>query len=511
MERLYPRQTNLTPMKNRIACVRLRDRVVSAAEAAACIRDGMTVAVGGYTNTGYPKAIARELVARNRNGEDFQIRLLSGANDGPLDTLLGEEHLISWRAPLIESKTLAKLVNARQVTYVEQQMNKMPRLTRDGAFGEIDVAVVEALRITEEGYLVPTASVGMVPHFLEQAKSVIVEINMAQPLALEGMHDIYLPGFPPNRRPIPLVRADQHIGTPYIRVDPEKIRYIVRSDELDETPLAAERKPQMERVAENLLSFLSQEVRKMPGGVLPPIQTGFGGMATEIVRKLGESDFEDLQFFCGILQEANMELIASGKATAASTGSIQMTPRVIQLLEEQPELFRKRVVIRNTDVTNSAEAVSRLGLITLNSGIEMDLYGNVNSSHVAGTKVVNGLGGGAGFASNAGLSVMLFASETKGGAISTIVPMVTHQDISEHDVDVVVTDMGVADLRGKDDVERARCIVENCAGPHYREPLRAYLEKAVHEVGGHHPQLLREAFAWHIRLGETGSMREPSN
>lgn len=495
-------------MDERIACARLRDRVVSAAEAAACIRDGMTVAVGGYTNAGYPKAVARALVARKQSGEDFQIRLLSGANDGPLDTLLGEEGLISWRAPLIESKVLAKQVNARQVPYVEQQMSKMPRLTRDGAFGDIDVAVVEALRITEEGYLVPTSSVGMVPHFLERAKSVIVEINLAQPLTLEGMHDIFLPGFPPDRRPIPLTRVEQRIGTPYIRIDPEKIRYIVRSDELDETPPPAEPRPAMERVAEHLLDFLSREVPRMPGGVLPPIQTGFGGMAAAIVRKLGESKFENLQFFCGVLQEANMELLASGRAAAASTGSIQMTPRVIQLLEEQPDLFRERVVIRNTDVTNSAEAVSRLGLITLNSGIEMDVYGNVNSSHVAGTKVVNGLGGGAGFASNAGLSVMLFTAETKGGAISTIVPMVTHQDISEHDVDVVVTDQGVADLRGKDDVERARCIIEHCAGPHYREPLRAYLEKAVREAGGHHPQLLREAFAWHIRLQEMGSMLE---
>lgn len=498
-------------MDVRIACARLRDRVVSAAEAAASIRDGMTVAVGGYTNAGYPKAVARALAARKQSGEDFRIRLLSGANDGPLDTLLGEAGVLSWRAPLIESRALAKQVNARQVTYVEQQMSKMPRLTRDGAFGDIDVAVVEALRITEEGYLVPTSSVGMVHHFLERAKSVIVEINLVQPLALEGMHDIFLPGFPPDRRPIPLTRVEQRIGTPYIQVDPEKIRYIVRSDELDETSPPAEPRPAQERVAEHLLDFLAREVPRMPGGVLPPIQTGFGGLAAAIVRKLGESKIENLQFFCGVLQEANMELLASGRAAAASTGSIQMTPRVLQLLEEQPERLRERVVIRNTDVTNSAETVSRLGLITLNSGIEMDVYGNVNSSHVAGTKVVNGLGGGAGFASNAGLSVMLFTAETKSGAISTIVPMVTHQDISEHDVDVVVTDQGVADLRGKDDVERARCIIEHCAGPHYREPLRAYLEKAVREAGGHHPQLLREAFAWHLRLQETGSMQEPTH
>lgn len=495
-------------MEQRIECPALLNRIVSAGEAAASIQDGMTVAMGGYTNSGYPKVIAQELAARKQRGEVFQIRLLTGANDGPLDTILGTEGLISWRAPMIESKVLAKQVNARQVTYVEQQMSKMPRLTRDGAFGEIDVAVVEALRITKEGYLVPTSSIGMVPYFLEQAKNIIVEINMAQSLTLDGMHDVYMPGFYPERQPIPLADTGSRIGTPYIKVDPGKIRYVVRSDILDTVAKPAESTPSMVQVANNLLDFLKKEVQKMPGQVLPPIQTGFGGMAAAVVQGLARSDFQDICFFCGGLQEANMELIASGRVKSASTGSIQMTPRVIELLDKYPELFRRHVVIRNTDITNSAEMVSRLGLITLNSGIEMDIYGNVNSSHIAGSTIVNGLGGGAGFASNAGLSIMLITSENKGGAISTIVPMVSHQDISEHDIDVVVTENGVADLRGKDDVERARCVIENCAGPHYRDALTDYLDRAIREVGGHHPQLLREAFSWHLRLKETGSMLE---
>lgn len=493
-------------MKGRIACSRLFDRIASGEEAAASIQDGMTVAMGGYSSSGYPKVIAQELAARRDRGENFQIRLLTGANDGPLDTLLGNHGLLSWRAPMIESKVLAKQANNGAVRYVEQQMNKMPRLVRDSVFGEIDVAVVEALRITEEGCLVPTSSVGMVPYFLEQAKSIIVEINMAQSLTLDGMHDIYMPGFPPNRLPIPKASVEGRIGSPYIRMDPDKIRYIVRSDIPDETPAASETKPQMVQVTDHLLNFLEQEVRKMPGGILPPVQTGFGGMATEIVRGLGRSNFQDICFFCGGLQEANIKLLAAGRVKAASTGAIQMTPQVRQLLDQEPALFRERVVIHNTDITNSAEVISRLGLITLNSGIEMDMYGNVNSSHVAGTRVVNGLGGGANFAENAGLSVMLIPSESKGGAISNIVPMVSHQDISEHDIDVVVTEMGVADLRGKDDVQRARCIIDNCAGPHYKEPLRNYLDKAIREAGGHHPQLLGEAFAWHQRLKETGSM-----
>lgn len=494
-------------MDKRIECGKLLDRVSSAETAAALIKDGMTVAVGGYTSSGYPKAVARALVERKRRGDKLKIRLISGANNGPLDTILAQDELISWRAPMIESRVIAKQVNSGEVRYVEQQMNKMPRLTACGAFGRIDVAVVEALRITEDGYIVPTSSVGMLPHFLEQADKIIVEINMVQPLTLDGMHDIYMPDAPPARRPIPLSAVSQRIGEPYIKVDISKIAYIVRSDETDLTPVLPESTPQTVKIADNLINFLSYEIEKMPGKRLPPLQTGFGSLASEIVKGLDKSGFKDIEFFCGGLQEANIEMIAKGKVRAASTGSIQMTPRVIELLEAMPELFREKVAIRNTDITNNAETIGRLGIVALTSGIEMDMYGNVNSSHIAGTKIVNGLGGGANFAQNAGLSIMLISSEGKGGDISNIVPMVSHQDISEHDIDVVITENGIADLRGLDDVQRAELIIKNCASPIYRERLEAYLDRAKRECGGHHPQLLGEAFSWHIKLKETGSMR----
>lgn len=497
----------MNQIEQRIERKELLPKIASAKTAAAIIKDGMTVAVGGYTSSGYPKAVARELVERKKAGEAFQIRLLSGANNGHLDTMLAQEELISWRAPMIESKVIAKQVNDGKVHYVEQQMNKMPRLVTTGAFGMIDVAIVEALKITEDGYVVPTSSIGIMPQLLEMAKVVIVEINTAQPLTLDGMHDVYLPEAPPNRKPIPLTGTSDKIGTTYVKLDPNKIQYIVHSEELDMTTPLAESKEQTIRIAENLVAFLIEEAPKFPGGKLPPIQTGFGNLASEIVKGLDRSGMTEIEFFCGGLHEASMEMIAKGKVKSASTGSIQMTPRVIELLESQPELFREKVTIRNADLTNNAETIGRLGLVTLNSGVEMDIYGNVNSSHIAGSKVVNGLGGGANFAENAGLSVVLMPSENKGGAISTIVPMVSHHDILEHDIDIVVTENGVADLRGKDDVERARAIIENCSGPNFKDKLTDYLDRAIKECGGHHPQLLEEVFQWHIRLKETGSMK----
>ncbi|MBR0173246.1 MAG: acetyl-CoA hydrolase [Lachnospiraceae bacterium] len=493
-------------MKERVASAQLQNRIVSAQEAARHIKDGMTVAFAGYTNCGYPKVIAKELVARKQAGENLRFRYLAGAAIAPLDTMFAAENMVLWRAPLQESRELSKQINSGSVSYAEQQMVKLPRLVRDGAYGEIDVAVVEAIAITKDNGLVPTASVGMVPYFLEKAKGIIIEVNTALPDALNGMHDIFMPGFGSSRRVIPLTDVGERIGTPWIPFDPEKVLAVVQSDIPDETPLPAEAKEEQVRAVNHLISFLEQEVEKMPDGVLPPVQTGFGAMASEIVRGLQRSGLRDIRFFCGNMQEANVELMKTDQGKAATCGAIQLTPKVMQMMRETPELFRKKIVLRNTDITNGAEVCSRLGLVTLNSGIEMDIYGNVNSSHVSGTRVVNGLGGGASFAENAGLSVMLLVSENKGGKISTIVPMVPHQDICEHDIDVVVTENGVADLRGLDDTGRARAIISHCAGPHYRDALADYLDCAS-SLGGHHPQILEEAFSWHIRLKETGSMQ----
>lgn len=486
-------------MDKRIRSAELRSLVKQAAEASEIIKSGMTVAVGGYTSCGYPKAVIRALADRAASGEDLKLSVVSGSNNGIVDTILSEAGIITRRAPMIESKVIAGQINKGSVAYCEQQMNKMPHLLRAEAFGHLDVAVVEAVAVNADGSFIPSSSVGFVPLLVELADRVIIEVNAAMPEQLEGMHDVYMP----HGEPIPLVSAGQRIGATAVACDIKKIAAIVPSDEPDEVAALAPVKPEQAAIADNLFNFLELEMKKRGATQLPPIQTGFGNLAAEIVTALGRSNFSDISFFGGVAQEANIKLAASGKASAISCGSIKMSAEVKRLIEENEEV-RRRVVIRNGEITNNSEVISRLAPITLTSGIEMDIYGNVNSSHIGGSKIVNGLGGGANFAANAGLSIMMIASTGKGGSISTIVPMVSHQDISEHDIDVVVTENGVADLRGKSDVERAREIIENCAGV-YKDQLRSYLDRAI-AAGGHHPVLLDEALSWHVRLKQTGSM-----
>ena len=484
----------------------LQNRIATADEAAAVIRDGMTIAMSGWAMAGYPKAVVNALAARRQSGSDVTIALITGANVPWLDEKLGAEEIISRRAPMLASRTLAAQANNGSLSYVEQQMSKMPRLLRSHSFGEIDIAVVESLGFDAGGNLIPTSSVGMTHYLMSAAAEIIVEINAAQPETLRGLHDVHIPSAVPDTQPIPLVRTNQRIGMAGIPVDLNKVRCIVQTD----TPERLGPQPAgtlvTDAIADHLFDFLELHFGG-PDRPLPPLQTGFGGLADSIADRFQHSSFSDLQFFCGGITEPVLELLASGKATALSTGGVGMSERVEEILHDTPNL-PDHLVIRNGDVTNSAEIISRLGLIALNTGIEIDVYGNVNSSHIAGTRVVNGIGGGATFAQNAGLSVLLIPSTAKGGAISNIVPMVAHQDISEHDIDVVVTEHGLADLRGLDDGERADAIISNCTGEGYRDQLTAYLQTARDQCGGHHPQLPSEAFAWYRRLREEGTMLE---
>ena len=478
----------------------LAGRLASAAEAAALIRDGQTVAVGGYTSSGYPKAVPAELARRRAEGEALSLNIISGSLVSQIDEILAD--VIARRTPMLESQTLRRAVNARRTVYVEQQIAKLPRLLHSGAFGRIDLAIIEGLGFTEEGWLVPGPSVGLIPLLAEQAEGLIIEINQAQPAGLAGLADVYQPGRPP-RRPIPLLHPTHRFGEPFIRVDAKKIKAVVLTEQPDQARPSPPLSEPLARAVAHLMDFLESASARHWGGTLPPIQTGVGQLAGGLVAALGRSRFRGLKFFCGLLGEEHLELLASGRAEAASASAVQMTARVTEIVRQE---LGATLVLRNQEITNDAETALRLGLLSINSGLEVDIYGNVNASHIAGSQVVNGLGGGANFAQNAELSVLVIPSANAERTISHIVPMVPHVDIGEHDVDILVTDQGLADLRGRDEVERARLIINRCAHPDYQDMLRGYLKRALAAVGGHHPQLPDEAFSWYRRLKESGAM-----
>jgi succinyl-CoA:acetate CoA-transferase len=240
---------------------------------------------------------------------------------------------------------------------------------------------------------------------------------------------------------------------------------------------------------------------------LPPLQSGVGSVANAVLHGFLQAGFGELDVYSEVLQDAVFDLLDAGAIRHASASSITLSPRKAKAVMADFARYRDRLILRPQEISNHPEIIRRLGLISINAAIEADIYGNVNSTHVLGSRMMNGIGGSGDFARNARLTVFVTKSVAKGGAISSIVPFVSHVDHTEHDVDVIVTEQGLADLRGLSPRERARAVIHHCAHPMYRPQLLAYYEEALAR-GGHTPHVLEKALMWHVRYEREGTMLE---
>ncbi|MBR4696711.1 MAG: acetyl-CoA hydrolase, partial [Selenomonadaceae bacterium] len=405
---------------------------------------------------------------------------------------------------------LRKEINDGSVNYQDLHLSESAQLSRCGYLGKIDVALVEACAITEEGNIIPTTSMGNAASYVQSADVVIVEVNTTQPLDLEGMHDVYIPMDPPNRQPIPIVKADDRVGTTYIPCTPEKIKYIVPCDIKDHTRDLSPIDENSKKMAAFTLEFLNAEIKagRMPKNLLP-LQSGVGNVANAVLAGFVDSDMTDLTVYTEVIQDAMLDLIDAGKLKIASGTAFSPSPAGMERFYKDVAKYKKYLLLRPEEVSNSPEVVHRLGVIAMNTAIEVDIYGHVNSTHITGTKMMNGIGGSGDFARNAYLTIFYTPSVAKNGAISSVVPMCSHIDHTEHDVDVIITEQGIADLRGKAPRERALEIINNCAHPDYKPLLLDYYNRATELTKhAHTPHILQEALSFHERFLETGSMKK---
>ena len=496
-------------INERIRNSRLEEKIISAEEASNLIKDDMIVATSGFTPAGYPKTVPLALAKRvKKSKEKLQISLLTGASVGEeIDGALTEAGIITRRYPYQTNKLLRDSINSGEIAYADIHLSHFAQQVRYGFFGEIDLAIIEAIAIDEEGNIIPSTSVGVSPTFIDRAKSIIVEINNSQPLELEGIHDIYQPQDPPNRYPIPLIKAGDRIGTPYIPTDPKKIQAIVITDIKDQPSPFAPIDVNSKKIAGHIVNFLENEVKysRLPQNLLP-LQSGVGSIANAVLAGLLNSPFVDLDFYSEVIQDSVLDLIDSGKIRIASGTSLTFSKEGQQRFINNLEEYKRKIILRPQEISNNPEIIRRLGSIAMNTAIEVDIYGNVNSTNIMGTKMMNGIGGSGDFTRNAYLSIFVTPSIAKNGDISCVVPMVSHVDHTEHDVQVIVTEQGIADLRGLSPRERAKLIIENCVHPEYKPKLRDYYQSAL-KKGGHTPHLIEESLSWHKRFLETGSMK----
>jgi succinyl-CoA:acetate CoA-transferase len=482
----------------------LRSKIMSAEDAAALIPPGANVGMSGFTGAGYPKeippALAKRIAAMHWRGDQFRIGVWTGASTAPeLDGVLAQADGIELRLPYQSDPTCRKRINAGTMEYTDIHLSHVAQFVWFGFLGKLDYAVVEVAAVREDGTLLPTTSIGNNKTWLDQADKIILEVNSWANLELDGMHDVYYgTALPPHRKPVQILAPGDRIGQPYYRCDPNKIVAIVETDAADRNTPFSPPDENSRRIAGHILDFLTHEVKmgRLPAEMLP-LQSGVGNVANAVMGGLADGPFNNLTSYTEVLQDGMLNLIRMGKMSLASATAVSLSPEAAIEFNRDAAELRKHVVLRPQEISNHPEVIRRLGIIAMNGLIEADIYGNVNSTHINGTSIMNGIGGSGDFARNAFLSIFMTPSTAKGGSISCIVPMVTHVDHTEHDVQVVVTEQGLADLRGLSPKLRARQIIENCAHPDYRPALSEYFRYACERSPGKHtPHLMDEVFSF---------------
>src|SRR5690606_12003661 len=333
-----------------------------------------------------PHALAARIEQAQTAGSPFAIRILTGASTAPeLDGALARAGGIEFRLPYQSDPDLRSRINGGQIEYMDIHLGHVAQHAWFGFLGRIDVAVVEVTAILPDGRLVPSASVGNNKTWLDLADKVIIEVNHRQPMGLDGMHDVYYgTALPPQRRPIPLVHPGDRIGEPYLKVDLDKVVAVVESDAPDRIGRFSPPDEVSTRIAGHLVEFFRHEIRAgRLGEHLLPLQSGVGNIANAVLAGLHAGGFRGLTAFTEVIQDGMLELIGNGTIDMASATSFSLSPEGVDEFVRNIDLYREKIVLRPQEISNHAELIRRLGVIGMNGMVEADLYGNVNSTHVA--------------------------------------------------------------------------------------------------------------------------------
>jgi succinate CoA transferase len=486
-------------------------KFISAEEAASYVHNNDRVGFSGFTPAGapkiIPKAIAKKAIQEHEAGRPFKIGVFTGASTGDsLDGELARANAILFRTPYQSNADLRKSLNSRESHYFDMHLSALAQELRYGFFGKVDVAVLEVADVSEDGELVLTSGVGISPTIAKLADRIILELNSKHPKYIKGLHDVYEPLDPPLRREIPVYTPKDRIGSAILKVDPKKIVGIEETCEDDQVGGFSPSDAVTDAVGQNVAKFLVQEMEagRIPKSFLP-IQSGVGNIANAVLGALGSNPgIPPFSMYTEVIQDAVIDLMRSGDVEFASGCSLTISPAKLQGIYKDWDFFKNKLILRPQEISNNPEVARRMGLITINTALEADIFGNINSTHVLGTKMMNGIGGSGDFTRNAYMSIFTCPSVAKGGKISAIVPMVSHLDHNEHSVKVLITEQGIADLRGKSPVQRAKTIIDNCVHPDYRAMLNDYLVK---NKDSHTPHTLSLAHNMHLEFLKSGDMR----
>ncbi|MCD8283563.1 MAG: succinate CoA transferase [Opitutae bacterium] len=492
----------------------MKFKTMTPEEAVGLIRNGENIGLSGFTAAGAPKATARALAkkaeAEHAAGRPFKVNIFTGAStSSETDGALARADAIDIRMPYQGNPDLRKNINTQKVRYSDLHLSHIAMNMRYGFVPRATMAIVEATEVTDDGKIALTTAGGNTATYCKLADRIIVEVNAYHHPQLKELHDIYMPKDPPNREPIPITSVEDRIGTTMLQVDPAKIVAIVNTNENDHIAPFKPGDPVTDKIGENVCNFLAADLKagRIPPGFLP-IQSGVGNIANAVLAALGRNtEIPPFRMQTEVIQDSVIKLMDAGRCLFVSGCSLTLSDDCLKHVYEHFDLYKNKIVLRQLEISNNPEIARRLGLICMNTAIEVDIFGHVNSTHFYGRQMMNGIGGSGDFARNGYLTIFTCPSVAKGGAISSIVPMCSHIDHTEHDVDIVVTEQGVADLRGKCPRERAVEIIEKCAHPDYKQALRDYV--ALTPLY-HTPCCVEHALDFHKAFLNEGDMRKVS-
>jgi succinyl-CoA:acetate CoA-transferase len=478
-------------MSDRILHKGLQAKVMSAADAAALIPNGSVIGMSGFTGAGYPKAVPVELAKMaldaKLSGKSLRFDVLTGASTGPeQDTMMAITEASRFRFPYQGDAACREKVNAGLIEYQDMHLSHAGTLVRYGYYGKLAFAVVEVTRINADGTLLCSSSCGANNIYLDKAEKIILEVNEWQDERMEGMHDILSVASEHGKRvAIPIMGTGDRPGSKFQSIDISKVVAVVKTNCADRNSAFKAPEDIHKRIANHIIDFLSAEVKagRLPKS-LTPLQSGVGNIANAVLVGLNEGPFEQMTSYTEVVQDGQERFL------------------------KDIERYRKLIILRPQEISNHPEVIRRLGCIAMNGFVEADIYGHVNSTVIAGKGIENGIGGSGDFARNSAYTIFMSPATAKDGKISAIVPFASHVDHTEHDVSAIVTEFGLADLRGKSPKEKAKEVIEKCAAPEYRPVLWDYYKKAMANpsAGKHQPHQFDKAFSFHTNFLATGSM-----
>lgn len=423
-----------------------KNKLVSAKEAISHIKDGDKVVMA--FGCGEPRGIVRAMRENYKNYKDVQVinMLLLGATPWVDEEVKGHFSYNSFFA----SGTNRKAISAGIADFTTCYLSEAPMVLRDCV--KPRVTVMSVTPPDEEGYVSLGTNVDYIETTLSHCEVKIAQVNENVP---------YTYG-----------KARKHI----LQFD----YFVECNEELPEVP--APPITEVERqIGKNCASLINDG---------DCIQLGIGGIPNAICEELKHK--KDLGLHSEMVGDGVVDLIKSGVINNSkknfNNGKIILgfafgTKKLFDFLNGN-----KDVLMTPMDYVNNPVIIAQNdNMVSVNSAIEIDLMGQVVADTI-GLNQFSGVGGQVDFVrgatmSKGGRSIIAMPSSAKGGTISKIVPKLTDYSAvttTRNDVNYVVTEYGVARLKGKTMKERARALI-SIAHPNFREELSKAFEERFHE------------------------------